>query len=373
MGNRNVFYTLAISMLALCATAAGQAAQNPGDKAVQNRVLGEVTAIDAAQMRIDLRTKEGQNVVVKLDGKTLYRRVPLGETTLAKATVISLSDISVGDKVVARGERGEGESTLRAGALIVVSKAEMAKKLEHERAEWLNRGIAGVVTSVNPQTHEVTVLARGREGTKSVVVAAGPGATFRRYAPDSVRFADARPSSLADLKAGDQFRALGDRSADGTRFTAEEVISGSFRTVSGKVTAVNAAGNEIQVSDVQSRQIVTIAVNADSQLRRLSPEVIELIKQTVMNNSAGQSSKPKDSSSGGDIQDKIEQLPAVSVADLKVGDSVLVSSTSGSASGRATAIIVAVGAESLLQWQAQQSNKRVFTFGLGLPSNSPID
>src|ERR1051325_5947563 len=126
MRNRNIFRALMIGVLVAC-TAAGQAAQtiaqNPSDKAAQNRVLGEVTAIDSAQMQIDLRTKEGRNVVVKLDGKTLYRRVPPGETTLANATVISLGDIGVGDKVIARGERGEGESTLRAGALIVVSKA----------------------------------------------------------------------------------------------------------------------------------------------------------------------------------------------------------------------------------------------------------
>src|ERR1700749_1229604 len=133
MRNRNIFCALVIVVLVAC----NAAAHNPGDKAAQNRVLGEVTAINSAQMQIDLRTKEGQNVVVKLDGKTLYRRVPPGETTLAKAAVISLGDISVGDKVIARGERGEGEGALRAGALIVVSKAEMAKKLEHDRAEWL--------------------------------------------------------------------------------------------------------------------------------------------------------------------------------------------------------------------------------------------
>ena len=373
MGNRNAFHALLIGVLVLCGVAAGQTAQsatqNGGDKAAQNRVLGEVTAINPAQMQIDLRTSEGRSVVVKLDGKTLYRRVPPGETTLAKASVISLGDISVGDRVIARGERGEGEGSLRAGALIVVSKAEMAKKLELDRAEWLKRGIAGVVTAVNAQTHEVTVLTRGHEESKSVVVAAGQDAALRRYAPDSVKFADARPSTFEELKVGDQLRALGEKSADGARFTAEEIISGSFRTITGKVTAVNPSNNEIQVADVQSRQPVTIAVSADSQLRRLSPAVIELIKQSV----AGSSSKSKDAPSGGDIQDKIEQLPAFAVADLKVGDSVLVSSTSGSAPGRVTAIIVAAGAESLLQWQAQQSTKRVFNFGLGLPSGSPID
>src|ERR1700749_4480117 len=99
MRNRNIFCALVIVVLVAC----NAAAQNPGDKAAQNRVLGEVTAINSAQMQIDLR---------------------------AKAAVISLGDISVGDKVIARGERGEGEGALRAGALIVVSKAEMAKKLE---------------------------------------------------------------------------------------------------------------------------------------------------------------------------------------------------------------------------------------------------
>ncbi len=379
MRNRTIFYALAIGLSAMCNSTIARPFQNAssttqavGDKTGQNRVLGEVTAIDPDHMQIDLKTNEGQNIVLKLDDKTLYRRVPPGETTLAKATAISVGDISVGDRVIARGKRNEEQKTLYASALIVVTRAEITKKLEHDRAEWLKRGISGVVTAVNPSTHEITVLTREREEAKPLVLTAGETVRFRRYAQNSVRFLDAQPSSFAELKVGDQLRALGTNSVDGTRFVPEEVVSATFRTISGQVTAVNVTNNEIQVNDVQGHQPITIVVTGESLLRRLSPGVIDMIKQNVSSSSKS-STKSQNASSGGDIQGKIEQLPSLTLADLKAGDSVLISSTAGSAPGHVTAIIIAAGAQSLLQWQAQQSNKRVFTFGLGLPGGSPID
>ena len=43
---------------------------------------------------------------------------------------------------------------------------------------------------------------------------------IRRYAPNSVKFDDARPGTLDQIKAGDQLRARGTKSADGKDITA---------------------------------------------------------------------------------------------------------------------------------------------------------
>ena len=43
-----------------------------------------------------------------------------------------------------------------------------------------------------------------------------------RYAPNSVQFADAKPSNLAGLKVGDQLRALGTKSEDGSHYAADK-------------------------------------------------------------------------------------------------------------------------------------------------------
>jgi hypothetical protein len=44
-----------------------------------------------------------------------------------------------------------------------------------------------------------------------------------------VKFADAKPSQLADLRKGDQVRARGDKTPDGSEMTADEIVSGQFR------------------------------------------------------------------------------------------------------------------------------------------------
>ena len=64
---------------------------------------------------------------------------------------------------------------------------------------------------------------------------------FRRYAPDSVRFSDAKPGSFADLKVGDQLRVLGEKNADGTRIKAEAIVSGSFRNIAGVIKSIDAS------------------------------------------------------------------------------------------------------------------------------------
>ena len=106
------------------------------------------------------------------------------------------------------------------------------------------------------------------------MIAAGGDTKFRRYAPDSVRFSDAQPGVFADLKVGDQLRALGTKSTDGTRFTPEEIVTGSFQTISGTITEIDAEKKEIKIKDLQSQQAVTIAVSKDSSMRRLTPEMI---------------------------------------------------------------------------------------------------
>ena len=65
---------------------------------------------------------------------------------------------------------------------------------------------------------------------------------IRRYAPDSVKFDDAKPGTLEQIKPGDQLRARGNKSADGNELAAEEIVSGAFRNVAGTVIATDADG-----------------------------------------------------------------------------------------------------------------------------------
>jgi hypothetical protein len=342
-------------------TAGAQAQQTPAaatpDKGYSGtRVLGEVSAVDKVKGQVLIKTAEGQSFVATTDGRTVYKRVPPGTTSLDKAEGTSLEGIDVGDRVIARGRVSAGAVQTR--ELIVISKLDIEQRRAREHAEWARRGILGTVTALDAAKKEITVQARTPEGERPVVVAAGEGEVrFLRYAPDSVRYRDAKQSSFAELKVGDQFRALGERSADGARFTPEEVVSGTFRTTAGKITAVNARAGELTISTVPDSQPMTVAVSGDSKLRRLTPEVLKVWEQRV--------AQPR--SGSGSIQEMIDNLSPISLADLKAGDAVVVSSTMGSTPSRVTAITLAAGVESLVK--RLQEKKRVdLNLDLGLPS-----
>jgi len=329
------------------------AAQSP------NRVLGEVTAVDAAAKKMMLKSTKGQVVTVMLNGSTVYLRVPPGETTLDKARPISFADLGVGDRVLARGVMNDATSTLLASNVVVMTKADITVKHERDREEWLKRGVVGVVKAVNPQTNEIT-LTELRAVDKPLVVVANGKSQFRRYAPDSVKFRDARQSALAEVKPGDLLRALGDRSADGARLAAEEVVFGTFNTIGGTVTDVNAAAGEITLTDVQSKKPRVVVVSSDSMLRRLPSEVVKILEAST----AGKQSS--------DLQERIEAAPGLKLSDLKKGDGILVSSSVNGASAKMTAILVAAGVDDFLKRYSQQtaSAQKPLNLGLGLPAGS---
>jgi hypothetical protein len=380
-----------------------------------NTVIGEVTAIDASANRLTVKTDAGQIVSVALSEKTVYMRVAPGEKTLANAVKIQLQDVGVGDRVLARGHVADDQKSVPALALVVMTKADLAEKHEREREEWRRRGIAGIVAALNPETKEITLSLRGRGTAQQIVIpASASNVKFRRYAPDSVKFSDAKPSSFAELKVGDQLRALGDRSADGARFTPEEIVSGAFRTNGGTVTAVNAATNEIKIKDIQNEQSLTVIVSKDSLLRRLPPEFAARLAQRRQRaadeqNAAGGSPREpgaQGSRQGGedrrpdwagrgqngmgprtgrgfDFQEMLERFPTISINELKPGDMVIVSSTVGAEASRVTAIALVAGVDDLLSFAQQRRQQRrqggggegqglggfesPIDFGIGLP------
>src|SRR5687768_18084415 len=96
---------------------------------------------------------------------------------------------------------------------------------------------------------------------------------MRRYAPDSIRFSDAKPSKFSELKVGDQLRALGDRTEDPLRFNPQKVVTGSFRTVGGVVTAIDPATGEIKINELEKKTPLTIIIKQDAVLRRFPADM----------------------------------------------------------------------------------------------------
>ena len=75
-----------------------------------------------------------------------------------------------------------------------------------------------------------------------------------------MKFDDAKPSTLQEIHPGDQVRARGNRSADGTEVTAEEIVSGSFRNIAGTVNSVDASSSTLSVHDLLSKKTVVVKI-----------------------------------------------------------------------------------------------------------------
>jgi hypothetical protein len=228
-----------------------------------------------------------------------------------------------------------------------------------------------------------------------------------RYAPDSVKFSDATPGSFEDIKVGDQVRALGTKSADGNSFTAEKVVSGTFRNLAATVISVDAPAGTATVKDLATGKPVVVRTNADSKLHRLPPVVAQMIAMLNSGGAAGagmsgrsagsgpgggpgggqggrgsgQSGWQGGSQGGGqgggqaggqaagqgggngggprDFQQMLDRMPPLSLSDLKPEDALIVVSTQGANPSEATAIVLLAGVEPILAARPKGSNQVV--------------
>jgi co-chaperonin GroES (HSP10) len=382
-------------------TPTGAAPAQTGDPNITlNAVIGEVKAIDAAAKQITVKTDAGSVVTASLSDSTTYLRVAPGAKDLTGAATITFADVAEGDRVMARGKVSDDKKTVPVKALIIMTKADIAKKQEAERAEWRRRGILGVVSAVNPASKEITITTRSIAGTAPVIIPVGEKVEMKRYAPDSIKFGDAKPSTLDELKVGDQLRALGERSPDGAKFTAEKIVSGSFRTVAGTVTAIDPATGEIKINDLEKKQPLTIVVKQDAVLRKF-PAASEMMMfgggagrpaggAGGQTQPAGGQAAPGGPGGGGmrpgggggpNLDAMLERLPTIALADVKTGDTIIVSSTKGADPSRLTAITLVSGADTLLNMIAARQQQAGgpatpnpaaglgsgIQFGIGLP------
>jgi hypothetical protein len=349
------FFAYAGIVTMCAALAAGQTQQ-------RTRVMGTIT--DARTSGATLKTDAGTEIAVVFGAQTRFQKVAPGEKDLTKAQTITVTDLASGDRVLARGIASEDGKTLAAQSVIVMSANDIASKNEKERAEWAHRSLAGLVMATDPAKKEIQIRIPALFGEAHTATVVLKDATvLRRYAPDSVRFADAKPSTLAEIAPGDQLRALGDKSEDGSRITADEIISGNFRTVAGKVTSLDAAAGEVQIKDLDSGAALIIKVTADSRLRRLPQFGMGPMGGGAPGAmpggapGAGAGRAPGGFAPAGpggarhgapDLQQMLERMPATTLNEIKPGETVVVSSTSSTSPDHLTAVTLLAGADALI-------------------------
>jgi hypothetical protein len=185
-------------------------------------------------------------------------------------------------------------------------------------------------------------------------------------------------------------------------------VSGSFRTVGGVVKEIDTAKGEIKISELEKKTPLTIVIKQDAVLRRFPAEFGMGFGARPGGGAPGGAApagggqgqpaqgnaqqRPPTAGPGGqggqggpggragfNINDMLERLPTISIADVKVGDTIIVSSTQGVDPSRLTAISLLTGADTLLAMLAprpaagQAPNPAAglgssgISFGIGLP------
>ena len=347
------------------------------------RLVGTIKTISGNT--ITLATDVGSDVTILVRDTTKFVRIAPGQRDLKDAAPIALADLQTGDRVLVRGNlHSDGKSVL-AVSVIAMKKADIADKQAREREEWQKHGIGGLVSSVDATKSIITIALPAIGEKKNVTVHVSKDTILHRYAPDSIKFDDAKHAPLDQIKPGDQLRARGTRSTDGSELTAEEVVSGSFRNIAGTISALDTSAGILTVQDLATKKPITIKITAESQLRKLPQPVAQRIAARLKGfppdaqssapasgatnpaANAGQEMNPNGPPPGGsgaggsggtgrpgggvsgDLQQMINRMPAATLADFQKGDAVMVVATESGANGVSNVITLLGGVEPILE------------------------
>ncbi|HEX7159542.1 MAG TPA: DUF5666 domain-containing protein [Edaphobacter sp.] len=357
---------LAVSLVSLIAKPAALA-QAPASASPAGRQLGTVKAISASS--VTLATNDGAQVNVTVADSAKVLQVAPGSTDLKSAQPIALSDISVGDRILVTGKAAD-DGSFTAVRVILMKSTDIAQKRQAEQADWQRRGSGGLVSAVDASTGTVSVTAAG----KKIELKTSPKTQFRRYSGDSVKFEDAKPGTLAQIQSGDQVRVLGDKSEDGSSIQADVIVSGTFKNLSGTIATLDANSGVLTLKDLTTKKNVTVKVTSNSDVRKLPERAAAMLAARARGGAApgagtgqgaGQGSGQGAASpqagpggpagpgsgpgrQGGDLSQMLARFPAGTLADLKVGDAVMIVASQPDAGSPVTAVTMLSGVEPLL-------------------------
>ena len=364
------------------------------------RVVGAIQAISGNSLTVMSDTGTPSTVIV--EPATKFLQIEPGKTDLKEATPVSFAELRTGDRVLVRGVLADDGNSIRAGSVIAVKKALLAEKQAKERAEW-QRGVGGLVKSIDPSSSVIAITTNNLGVNKEVLVHFTPETVFRRYASDSTRFDAAKIAALTEIKPGDQLRARGSRGtaensgATSPDFNATEIVSGTFRNVSGTISSSDAASSTLVVQDLASQMVVTLKITPESQMRKLPAQFAEDFAARLKNQSAAAAQRsavaptaanseaaPANGQHGaasaatqngrGDFQQMIARMPSASISDLQKGDVVMVVTTQGNGKDPLTVITLLSGVEALLRASPKGGQDMIlspWSLGAGEPSGPP--
>ena len=392
IGQGSVFL---MAMFCVCLGAGGgaalpavtaQVAQGSSVQTPAAHPVGTIKAISGNT--ITLTTDTGSDVTIVVQEGARLVRIALGQKDLKDAVPIQLQELLPGDRILVRGRLAEDGKTVLATSVIAMKKADLAEKQAREREEWQRQGTAGLVSSVDAASNTINVSLPGIGEKKTVTIHLSKDTILRRYAPDSVKFDDAKPAPLDQIKPGDQLRARGTRNADGSELMAVEIVSGAFRNIAGIISAIDTTSHGITLQDLATKKTVTVKITPDSQVRKLPLPMAQRIAarlkgipaEAANSGAAGaaagagsnagasvaQGARPAGPPTGGagaggfggpgrngggpaDLQQMMNRIPPATLAGLQKGDAVMIVATEGGSGSVPSVIILLGGVEPILE------------------------
>ena len=381
-----------------------------------SRFVGTITAVNGTTLTV--KTDAGQPNQVEVPSSAVLKRIAPGEKDLSKAETIQFGDLAVGDRALVKLDPDAPAGKLQAIQIIAIKQSDVAEKQRKDREDWQRNGVGGLVKSVDSSSGVVVLTSGSGATAKTISVHTTKGTVLKRYAPASVSFDSAVPAPVEAIHAGDQLRARGTKNPDGTQIDAVEVVSGTFRNLSGVIGSVDPAASTISLKDLTTKKQVTIHITPEAQMRRLPDRMATMLAVRLKGGSpggppagwngaappssagppsGGAAGAPPRAGSGqwsgangagggglpgpggpppnsggqwpgnaggpGDPQQMLSRAPAIQLADLKKGDAVMLVATDGATD--VTAITLIAGVEPLLEAPAASNLLNNWSMGGG--------
>ncbi|HTS38272.1 MAG TPA: DUF5666 domain-containing protein [Candidatus Solibacter sp.] len=377
------------SFFSLGAIAQAQDAGSSGN-ASQSAIVRRIGVVKSVSgTTLTLTPDSGPDVTVNVQPNARLLRLAPGDKDLKNALPLQLTDLQSGDTVRVRGYAAADAKSLDALEVIVITRAVVQAVSDQVRQDWQKRGVGGIVDSVEAAAGNVTLSVPGLTGKKTIVVHTTKATVVHRYSPDSAKAEDAKTITLQGIQTGDQLRARGTRSPDGSEVAAEEIFTGVFPRWIGTVKSIDASSGMLTVQDLATKKTVQVKVTPDSQLHKIPAEMAQhfaarlkaAMPAGMPGGSGGASSAgasapqaaggqqtgagvPGTSGTGArggmgggrfggtpDFQQIVSRLPSSTLSDLQLqkGDAVVILATEGSPSSAPAAITLLSGVEPILQ------------------------
>ncbi len=360
----------------MLALAAGSVQAQEARRPTYVSVRGTVDKVDSAAKTLALKTDKGDMSVIKYDARTQFVMLPAGETDPKKGTRAAAADVLTGDRVIAR--MLPDDQAKPAVFLYFEKQNALAELHKRTEEEWAKQSVYGTVKSVDPAGKKIVIAARGGFGPpKDMTLDASGKVEFERFSLDTGKY-EASTAGMTPILVGDQVRLIGQKNPDGSEIKLEAIQSATFKSLPVTVKAVDAAKGTIDATDLSSKRAITISVKPDTQLKRLDDatalQMARRLNPTFQAETGGRGARGGGQAAGGDGAGRtgagfagrggagggrggrggdpnriLDQQPSIQLADLKVGEPVVVTGAPTTDMAKLTATSVVAGVDPILR------------------------